>query len=207
MATASVTNTFVAGTAAEAAEVNTNFTNLVTFLNNSVVHQDGSKAMTANFDAGTNKIVNLTAGTAATDAVNKTQLDAAVNNSAWTAYTPTVSQGVSTNIAKTVNYSKYARIGRLIIWSFSLSFTGTGTAGSGLRITLPVAAASTSGIGGSGIYVDIGSLIYTVEYSGTSTSQVGLSSSGANDAFGVSPSLAPAVGDGMSGVIIYEAAS
>lgn len=78
MATASVTNTFVAGTAAEAAEVNTNFTNLVTFLNNSVVHRDGSKAMTANFDAGSNKIVNLTAGTDATDAVNKTQMDTAI---------------------------------------------------------------------------------------------------------------------------------
>lgn len=74
MATAAVTNTFVAATAAEAAEVNTNFTDLVTFLNNSVVHRDGSKAMTGNFDAGSNKIVNLTDGTADSDAVNFGQL-------------------------------------------------------------------------------------------------------------------------------------
>lgn len=76
MATASVTNTFVASTAAVASEVNTNFTDLVTFLNNQVIHKDGSKAFTGNMDAGSNKIVNLSNGTASTDAVNKSQLDA-----------------------------------------------------------------------------------------------------------------------------------
>jgi len=76
MATASVTNLFVDSTAAEAAQVNTNFADLVTFLNNSVIHKDGTKAMTAAFDAGTQKIVNLVAGVASTDAVNKAQLDA-----------------------------------------------------------------------------------------------------------------------------------
>lgn len=70
MATASVTNTFVAATAAVASEVNTNFTNLVDFANNSTIHRDGSKAFTGNMDAGSNKIVNLTAGTAATDAAS-----------------------------------------------------------------------------------------------------------------------------------------
>lgn len=68
MATASVSNTFVASTPAEAAEVNTNFTNLVTFLNNSVVHRDGSKAMTAAFDGGGFKLTNVAAATAASDA-------------------------------------------------------------------------------------------------------------------------------------------
>lgn len=46
MATAAVTHTFTAGTAAQAAQVNTNFSDLVSFLNNSVVHKDGSVAMT-----------------------------------------------------------------------------------------------------------------------------------------------------------------
>lgn len=75
MATASVSNSFVNGTPADATQVNANFTSLVNFLNNSVVHRDGSKSMTGNFDAGTNKIVNVTAGTASGDAVNKGQLD------------------------------------------------------------------------------------------------------------------------------------
>lgn len=46
MATASVTTDFVNGTIIESAEVDQNFTDLVTFLNVSVVHVDGSKAMT-----------------------------------------------------------------------------------------------------------------------------------------------------------------
>lgn len=46
MATASVTYSFVNSTTAQGPEVNQDFNDLVTFLNNSVVHVDGSKAMT-----------------------------------------------------------------------------------------------------------------------------------------------------------------
>lgn len=47
MATASVTYSFTASTTAVSAQVNQDFTDLVTFLNNQVVQVDGSKAMTA----------------------------------------------------------------------------------------------------------------------------------------------------------------
>jgi microcystin-dependent protein len=76
MSTASVSFLFVDGTDAEAAEVNRNFTDLIDFLNNSVVHRDGATAMSGSFDAGSNRIVNVSSGTAGSDAVNKTQLDA-----------------------------------------------------------------------------------------------------------------------------------
>lgn len=66
----------MASTPAEAAEVNTNFTNLVTFLNNSVVHKDGSKTMTGALAMGSQKVTGLANGTVSTDAVNKGQLDA-----------------------------------------------------------------------------------------------------------------------------------
>lgn len=46
MATAAITNTFVNATVADADEVNANFADLVSFLNNSVVHRDGSKSLT-----------------------------------------------------------------------------------------------------------------------------------------------------------------
>lgn len=68
MATAAVTNTFVNELTSDATDVNQNFTEVVDFLNNQTIHKDGSKAFTGNVDAGSNKIVNLTAGTAATDA-------------------------------------------------------------------------------------------------------------------------------------------
>lgn len=46
MATASVTYTFTALTKAQAAQVNQNFSDATGFLNNQVVHVDGSKSMT-----------------------------------------------------------------------------------------------------------------------------------------------------------------
>lgn len=79
MSTASVSNTFVASTTAESAKVNTNFSDLVNFLNNSVIHRDGTKAMTSNLDMDSNKVTNVASGTASTDAVNYGQL---------TSYTP-----------------------------------------------------------------------------------------------------------------------
>ena len=81
MATASVPNTFVAATNADPDEVNANFTSLVDFANNNTVHRDGSKAMTAAFDAGSFKLTNVATGVAGTDAVNVTQLNAAVTTS------------------------------------------------------------------------------------------------------------------------------
>ena len=48
MATASVTNTFVTSSTILAAAFNTNFNDLVNFVNSSVVHVDGSKAFTGN---------------------------------------------------------------------------------------------------------------------------------------------------------------
>lgn len=47
MATAAITYTFVAGTTIESAEANTNFNDLVSFLNTSVMHRDASSAFTA----------------------------------------------------------------------------------------------------------------------------------------------------------------
>lgn len=46
MATLSITNTFTALTKAQAAQVNTNFGDVATFVNTNVVHVDGSQAMT-----------------------------------------------------------------------------------------------------------------------------------------------------------------
>lgn len=59
MATASVTNTLVNGSTPLAAIWNTNYQDLVDFLNNSVVHRDGSKAMTNSLDMGGHDLTNL----------------------------------------------------------------------------------------------------------------------------------------------------
>lgn len=65
MATASVTYTYLSNTPALASEVNTNFTNLVTFLNGSVIHTDGSKAMTGELTLSGNPTSSLSAASKA----------------------------------------------------------------------------------------------------------------------------------------------
>lgn len=60
---------------------------------------------------------------------------------AWTNFTPNVDQGATTNIAKTVTYSRYQRHGRMITFAFHLVMTGTGTASSTISVGIPFAAA------------------------------------------------------------------
>lgn len=59
MATASVTHTFASGATIEHSEHNTNFNDLVTFLNANVVHADGAVAMSGDLDMDGNNITNL----------------------------------------------------------------------------------------------------------------------------------------------------
>lgn len=75
MATASVTNTFTNGTTADATEVNTNFNDLVTFVNGSVLHLDGSKTMTGALAMGSQKITGLADPTADTEAATRKVAD------------------------------------------------------------------------------------------------------------------------------------
>lgn len=78
MALSSVSYVFVTATAAEADQVNQNFTDLVDFLNNNVLHKDGSKALTGNLDLGSQRIINVNTPDAATDAANKAYADAVI---------------------------------------------------------------------------------------------------------------------------------
>jgi hypothetical protein len=44
-------------------------------------------------------------------------------------WTPTLDQGATLNIAKTVANARYVKLGKLVICQFQLNITGTGTAG------------------------------------------------------------------------------
>jgi hypothetical protein len=54
----------------------------------------------------------------------------------WTSFVPTWTQ--SATISKTVTYSRYIKIGRLVNWQFMLDPTSNGTAGNAVVLTLPV---------------------------------------------------------------------
>jgi hypothetical protein len=124
----------------------------------------------------------------------------------WVSYTPQVDQGVSVNIAKTVNYAKYLRVGNLVIVQVNVTFTAGGTGGSGLSITLPSGLTPTNGLQiGNGmiydasastgyhasVYVVSGKMQFSGDWSGAGT-------------WGFSPSLAIASGDNITFNATYE---
>ena len=55
----------------------------------------------------------------------------------WTSYTPTLAQGASTNISKTVTTARYLRVGTLLFVNMYLSITGTGTTNNIITVSLP----------------------------------------------------------------------
>lgn len=73
---------------------------------------------------------------------------------AWIDYTPVLAQGVTTNIAKTINSARYTQIGRMVAGEVYLTVTGTGTATSDLTVTLPVTALAASNPVGAGFVYD-----------------------------------------------------
>lgn len=129
-------------------------------------------------------------------------------NNAWTAYTSTISQGASTNIAKTTLYSKWVRgIDRTITWNFSFQLTASGTSGSGVVLTVPVLAEALEGIGGSGLILDASTSVwYNAQLVGVSTSSLYFIGDWGGP-WGAQPALAAASGDVLRGTVTYEAAT
>jgi hypothetical protein len=90
----------------------------------------------------------------------------------WTSYVPTWTQGAT--ISKTVTYSRYIKLGRLVIAQGVLVATSNGTANTAIQVSLPVAAVQVLATVGQIWW--IGSSLYyeTTAALGTSTSFVGV---------------------------------
>lgn len=132
-------------------------------------------------------------------------------NAGWTSYTPTISQGASVDIAKTVTYSKWSRgPRRSITYTFVLALTASGTSGSSVTVTVPVTAAIASSLtAGTATIFDTSTstrYICAVEFISTSAIGFGHDTSGTS-LWGQGPSIALASGDAIRGSITYEAAS
>ena len=73
---------------------------------------------------------------------------------AWTAYTPTISQGATNNIAKTGG-AAYTRVGRLVTVKMDLTLTGAGTAAQPVRVSLPITPSAANALPvGAGLLYD-----------------------------------------------------
>jgi len=131
----------------------------------------------------------------------KAYVDASVSG-AWTSYTPVVSQGTATNIAKTINYAKWVQIGKTVHCNVYVTITGSGQSGQAINVTLPSTPLYGMNIG-SFHMVDTG-----VSYYAGAISHLGLGACAfyttANDVIGESPSWALANNDFISFAVTYE---
>jgi hypothetical protein len=124
---------------------------------------------------------------------------------AWTSYTPTLSQGTSTNISKTVVYAKYAKLGKIVHANVRLQSTGTGQAGQAVVVTLPINAASFSIPGGNGGIFDASVNNYTgFIWIASATTCSLVSHMNSDSLVGVNPSFAIASGDFINLTLMYE---
>lgn len=127
---------------------------------------------------------------------------------AWTSWTPTLSQGASTNIAKTVTYAKYVQVGKTVYGAVRLDATGTGTANADIYINCPVSPDFNSVsqiIVGSGYYYRAAGPGFYVAPTALFQSALVLVY-GAGGAIGRNPNFAVGNGDQFAVSFTYEAA-
>jgi hypothetical protein len=123
----------------------------------------------------------------------------------WTTYTPVVNQGASSNIAKTVVYARYLKIGRMVAGNFRINMTASGTSGSNVVVTLPFPTITTGMVIGSAwIYDASTNTSYTCAYNGQENF---LNDAGIGGAWGSGPSIALANDDRISANFMYETTS
>ena len=124
---------------------------------------------------------------------------------AWTSYTPTLAQGGSTNIAKTVTYAKYLDAGAFTVLRVSLTATAAGTTNNAITITLPTTAATASLFVGTGWYDDAGVAYRALSFlNSTTTLSLFRTDSTAGGQIGVNPNIAVANGDVIFFDAVYE---
>ena len=193
MATASVTNTFVTATTMSSSAMNTNFTDLTSFLNSSVLHLDGSKTMTGNLKLGTQTLDfnNVTYG--------------------FSSYTPVlVASSGGWEINNGTNVGRYARLGKLVILTATITWGSTTASGTGTSYTAlsPVAfTGNNAAVFGTWSATDSndGNRVYTGPVRKISSTALRFDRDGVSGG-GVAPAtpFTFAVGDSISWTLMYE---
>lgn len=144
------------------------------------------------------------------DVLTSDQMNAIGNNlltvgGAWTSYTPTLAQGATTNISKTVDYAKYLDAGSLTIVRIQLTATGTGTANNAITITTPTTAAQATLFVGTGWYDDAGVAYRSLAFLQSATTlSLFRTDSTVGGQIGVNPNIAVANADVIFVEAIYE---
>ena len=129
---------------------------------------------------------------------------------AWTNYTPTLAQGPTNNISKSINYARYLVVGKTLFLRVRVTAIGSGTAGNPITLSFP------SGITVPGDVPDIGVGSFgrsgtgtypahiTLPYPTTNAFTLYRADTIVNQYIGVDPNIAMAVNDGILAQIVCE---
>ena len=127
---------------------------------------------------------------------------------AWTAFTPTVTQGVGVTIS--VTYARYCVIGKLVLVQFRLGIQSAGTAGNAIVVNgLPVAAKNSGNnedACGSAIHTGIAGSNYAMTPLLLASTSISFIASGGSSYFGIGPAVTLANGHALGADLMYEAA-
>jgi hypothetical protein len=127
--------------------------------------------------------------------------------SGYQTFLPRVDQGATTNIAKTVNYSRFVIEGWKCIWNFELVVSGAGTAGSSVSVTLPTPGVTGQTVVGTGeVYDSSAGGRYTGKagISGTTLLTFSTPGVGNTNPVGITPNFALANGDIIRAAVEYQ---
>lgn len=119
-------------------------------------------------------------------------------------WTPTVTQSAA--IGLTVEYATWQRVGRKMHLRFRVVATSAGIFGTAIQLGgFPVTPAAVQSIGGSGLFVDVGSFLYVGTWSWATATTAYLFRDGCNiTGVGSDPALAVAIGDVLQGDLVYD---
>lgn len=138
-------------------------------------------------------------------------LTAATMNSigaAWETFNAAFTQ--TNALTRTQNYSKYAKIQRIVHWSGLWQFTNAGTAGGLISTTLPFGSpyGGTFAVFGSALFYDTSAnRTYVLTAGSTSGTNLLFWYDNQLNFFGGAPAVTVANGDWLSFTITYEASS
>jgi hypothetical protein len=128
---------------------------------------------------------------------------------ASTSWTPQIDQGTNTNIAKTLGYGKYLKVGKYVFAWMNVSFTGAGQGTNAIICKLPLTGV-TGGPHpiGNAIFFDasITGHFHLAALKMNTTDIQFLHDTSGGAYFGASPALTIASGDGLQLFFCYEAA-
>lgn len=128
----------------------------------------------------------------------------------WISYTPVLSQGASTDIAKTLQYSRFLVEGYKCTYIFALKPDAAGTAGSSIKVTLPITCIGTDGLNlGPGEIYDASAVNRYAgvwERTDSGVRVLLITSEGESDGWGATPNLAAGSTDDIRANLQYQIA-